>query len=85
MAAEVKIEPGQIPQTQEELKAALGVQEQKPAEEQIIEVKLATGEVFKGKTQQEVIDALVKSKEEATTAIRDRERQIRELREEAEM
>lgn len=43
------------------------------------EIKLATGEVFKGKDEKEVLGKLAKAKEDATYAIRDREEQIRGL------
>lgn len=47
--------------------------------DQPIEVKLATGQVYRGRNHEEVLNAVVRAQEEATATIRDRERQIREL------
>jgi hypothetical protein len=82
MPEELKPLEGQIPQTAEELDAQIKAELDKSTEpDKLIEIKLSTGEVYKGKTEAEVIEALKKGKEEATVTIRDRERQIKELRE----
>lgn len=65
-------EDGKIPETQQELEKALG------AEQKEIEIKLDTGEVFKGKSPDEVLEVLSKAKAEATKTIRDREAQVKE-------
>ena len=44
------------------------------------EIKLATGQIYKGKTQDEAVQKLVKSQEEASRAISEREWQIKELK-----
>jgi hypothetical protein len=46
-----------------------------------IEVKLATGQVYKGKDYAEVVDKLKAAQEHASIAIRDREAQLKQLRE----
>lgn len=46
-----------------------------------VEIKLATGQVYKGANWEEAAEKLARAQEEATRAIRDRETQIRELRE----
>lgn len=78
---------GAIPQNEEELKTALGEEGKipdapvTPTEPEEYEIRLDTGEVFKGKDKDEVLQKLAKAKADATAAIRDRERQIRELKE----
>ena len=67
----------QAPKTDEELKARLAA-EMQAEKEKGFEIKLSSGEVFKGANAEEVAQKLADSKLAATEAIRDRERQIRE-------
>lgn len=48
-----------------------------PPEPEEISYALSTGQVYKGKTEKEVIEQLIKAQEHATIAIRDREAQLK--------
>lgn len=66
-----------VTQTPEQIAQAVA-DAAKPKE---LEVKLSTGQVFKGATPEEVISKIASAQEQASTTIRDREEQIRQLNE----
>lgn len=73
------------PETYEELDAAITAavggtpDAAPPAEPQMLEVKLATGQVYKGKTEKEVIDQLVKAQEHASMTIHEKDQQLKQV------
>ena len=66
-------------ETKTEADPAAKTKEPEEKESEEIEVKLETGQVYKGKTKDEIMDKLAKAETEATKAIRDRDEQIRNL------
>lgn len=73
------------PQTEEELRAALG--EEAPAAPETptkFELKLESGEVFTGDSWEDVANKVGASKSPTSIALRDREQQIRDLKAELE-
>lgn len=67
--------------TEELLKELKGNQETQPETPQEHEIRLATGQVYKGKTYEEAVEKLKAAQEEASRTIREREWTIKELKE----